>query len=307
MNLPRQWAQRWVLRVGMLSRLIPGQAQQAPAGWQTHGPFAGGLAGITSPYRARAVPPTEFANSARIDALMRAGRLYLSLQDAIALALENNLDIELQRYGPRIAQTDLERAEAGGTLRGVSTAIQPTSDSSAGSVTGTASTGTPIPSLEPALVGQLNWSHRSQPQINSFSTGANYLVSKARLANFGFQQGFLTGTTVSPTRDRSSRSQVRGLPPCITRPRKPRCSATLPRLRRISSLQVAAYRRTNSRTSPASRKRTWRGPTAESRRRSRVAPVISGIRDLCLFFCEVAVGVADDGGFGVLAADGRRA
>ena len=197
MNLPRQWAQRWVLCVGMLSLLIPGQAQQAPAGWQTHGPFAGGLAGITSPYRARAVPPAEFANSARIDALMRAGRLYLSLQDAIALALENNLDIELQRYGPRIAQTDLERAEAGGTLRGVSTAIQPTSDSSAGSVTGTASTGTPIPSLEPALVGQLNWSHRSQPQINSFSTGANYLVSKARLANFGFQQGFLTGTTVN--------------------------------------------------------------------------------------------------------------
>jgi hypothetical protein len=91
----------------MLSLLIPGQAQQAPAGWQTHGPFAGGLAGITSPYRARAVPPAELANSARIDALMRAGRLYLSLQDAIALALENNLDIEPQRYGPRIAQTRL--------------------------------------------------------------------------------------------------------------------------------------------------------------------------------------------------------
>ncbi len=198
MNLPRQWAQRWFFCTGMLSVLMPGQAQQPPAGWQTQGPFAVGLAGITSPYRVRVVPPVEFANSARIDALVRAGRMYLSLQDAIALALENNLDIELQRYGPRIAQTDLERAEAGGSLRGVSTATQATSDTSAGSVTGTTtSTGTPIPSLEPALVGQLNWSHRSQPQINSFSTGANYLVSKARLTNFGFQQGFLTGTTVN--------------------------------------------------------------------------------------------------------------
>ncbi len=59
----------------------------------------------------------------RLESLLRAGRIYLSLQDAIALALENNLDIELQRYGPRIADTDILRAKAGSTLRGVSTSV----------------------------------------------------------------------------------------------------------------------------------------------------------------------------------------
>ena len=48
----------------------------------------------------REVAPINLTNSGRIESLLRAGRLYLSLQDAVALALENNLDIELQRYGP---------------------------------------------------------------------------------------------------------------------------------------------------------------------------------------------------------------
>src|SRR4051812_2294753 len=56
---------------------------------------AGPFARITRPYSVPQVPPINLANSNRIDQLMRAGRLYLSLQDAIALALENNLDVEL--------------------------------------------------------------------------------------------------------------------------------------------------------------------------------------------------------------------
>ncbi|HYP12928.1 MAG TPA: hypothetical protein VEQ63_03310, partial [Bryobacteraceae bacterium] len=62
--------------------------------------------------------PVRASNSGRLDELMRDGKLHLSLHDAIALALENNLDLELQRYGTRIADTDLERARAGGFLRG---------------------------------------------------------------------------------------------------------------------------------------------------------------------------------------------
>ncbi|MCX6633634.1 MAG: TolC family protein [Acidobacteria bacterium] len=172
-------------------------AAQIPGGWSVQYPPASTLGGITRPYRAKAIPPAEFSNSARVDALMRAGRLYLSLQDAIALALENNLDIELQRYGPRIAQTDLERAEAGGALRGASTATQTASESTSASVTQGTSAGTSIPSLDPTLVGQLNWSHRSLPQTNSFSTGTSYLVSNSRLSNFGIQKGFLTGTILN--------------------------------------------------------------------------------------------------------------
>src|SRR5688572_12651858 len=56
---------------------------------------------FTRPYTAPEVAPISLNNSSRLDSLMRAGRIYLSLQDAIALALENNLDIEIQRYTPR--------------------------------------------------------------------------------------------------------------------------------------------------------------------------------------------------------------
>ena len=75
---------------------------------------------FVSPYEAKPVQPVNFQNSERIFELMRAGQLYLSLADAIALALENNLDIEVERYLPRIARTDITRAEGGGLLRGLS-------------------------------------------------------------------------------------------------------------------------------------------------------------------------------------------
>src|SRR5262245_50364889 len=75
---------------------------------------------LTGNYPPRAVPSVDFSNSPRLDALMRAGRIYLSLQDAIALALENNLDIENARFGPRLADANLQRANAGQLLRNVS-------------------------------------------------------------------------------------------------------------------------------------------------------------------------------------------
>src|ERR1700686_5296793 len=75
---------------------------------------------LVSPYRPRQVAPVNLQNSQRIFDLMRAGQLYLSLDDAIALALENNLDIELERFLPKISDTDLLRARGGGLLRGLS-------------------------------------------------------------------------------------------------------------------------------------------------------------------------------------------
>ena len=74
------------------------------------GPFSW----LTRNYRATEVPPINLANSNRLESLLRAGKLHLSLQDAIAMALENNLDIELQRYGPQIADANILRAKAGG-------------------------------------------------------------------------------------------------------------------------------------------------------------------------------------------------
>ena len=72
-----------------------------------------------APYTPRHLPPPNLANTARIDQLMHDGKLYLSLNDAIALALENNLDIAIARYNLNIADTDVLRAKAGAQILGV--------------------------------------------------------------------------------------------------------------------------------------------------------------------------------------------
>src|SRR5262249_26400483 len=148
----------------------------------------------------------------------RAGRLYLSLQDTIALALENNLDIELQRYGAQIADASLLRAKAGGLLRGVTSAVTqgpssaPTQAGHATRITTTApthagtantpgtlitQTGTTIPNLDPVITAFIRSGHTTNPQTSTFVSGTNTLVTRNTLANFNYSQGFLTGTTVS--------------------------------------------------------------------------------------------------------------
>src|SRR5712671_1535509 len=98
--------------------------------------------GMAQPYQSRVVPPVNVSNSSRIDALLRAGNLYLSLSDAIALALENNLDVEIQRYEFSIAEADLLRAKAGGSIQGIPTNVLSGVPSGAGfSLLGSSSTG----------------------------------------------------------------------------------------------------------------------------------------------------------------------
>ena len=80
-------------------------------------PATGKLGWLTNPYRQRNIPPINLANTSRLDALLRAGNLYLAATDVVALALENNLDIEVQRYSPLLAREVLRRAEGGGLLR----------------------------------------------------------------------------------------------------------------------------------------------------------------------------------------------
>ena len=81
------------------------------------------------PYLAPEVPSVRLSNSERLRNLIRAGKLYLTVQDAIALALENNIDIEVARYNPILSEWRVQRAEAGGALPGV-----PSGASQAGSV-----------------------------------------------------------------------------------------------------------------------------------------------------------------------------
>jgi outer membrane protein TolC len=186
-----------------------------------------------TPYEAKPVQPENFRNSERIFELMRAGQLYLSLADAIALALENNLDIEVERYLPRIAQTDITRAEGGGLLRGLSLLVDEPPPGIGGpsgpllttltasstpapvvnsnfsdvaliteqqndlSVTGALplSSGSPIPQYDPNISGLVNWAHQSTAEYNPLITGAsNWLVSNNFNGNVGYTQGFSPGT-----------------------------------------------------------------------------------------------------------------
>ncbi len=71
-----------------------------------------------APYQSRHLPPPNLSNTGRIDQFLHEGKLYLSLDDAIALALENNLDIAIARYTLNIADTDILRARAGAGILG---------------------------------------------------------------------------------------------------------------------------------------------------------------------------------------------
>jgi outer membrane protein len=182
-----------------------------------------GLLGkLQNPYRARPVPTPSVANSGRLESLLRGGNLYLSIQDAIALALENNLDIAIQRYGPQIADAVVLQAEAGGFARGVSTSVTagpsgavvsasgttPGNNQNAASQASTAtlsavggsvlqSSGPAIPNLDPILTGSASWAHQTTPQSNTFITGTTSLIQRQDLSAVGIQKGFLTGTTVN--------------------------------------------------------------------------------------------------------------
>src|SRR5688572_26942483 len=177
---------------------------------------------FTSRYTPRVVAPINLGNSPRLESLLRAGRLYLSLQDAVALALENNLDIELQRYGPRLAEADLLRAQAGGVVRGVPTSVSQGPSSAAnlqtggggglqgggggtvGSGIGTGATGgatvvfsgTQTPTYDETIFTQYTWGHRTLTQANSFSTGIPALVFGNNQWTTGVQRGFSTGAQV---------------------------------------------------------------------------------------------------------------
>ena len=197
----------------------PNQAAGAPPSPATGS--SGWLGKFFSPYRPREIAPPSLANSNRLESLLRAGNLYLSLQDCIALALENNLDIQIQRYGPQLADAAVLAASAGGAARGVSTSITAGPSSSSVSSTGTTggtagaaagtsaasatavgasviqSSGPSIPSLDPMLVGSANWAHATAPQSSAFTTGTNFLITRQDTNGLSVQKGFLTGTNMS--------------------------------------------------------------------------------------------------------------
>jgi len=183
---------------------------------------------VLAPYRVRNVPPPNLTNSARIDALVRDGKMYLSINDAVAMALENNLDITIQRYNLSIADTDILLTSSGSAARGVNSGLVSgtpggaTGSTSAGGtgsggaqgtgaggtqlgvggagagaagiVTSTLGAGPLIDNFDPTLTGTVGGEHSTTPQSNIILSGTPTLTQNTNTYNFAYTQGFSTGT-----------------------------------------------------------------------------------------------------------------
>jgi outer membrane protein TolC len=172
-------------------------------------------------YTPTEVPMPRLGNTPRLDSLLRDGKIYLSLSDAVLLALENNFDVAIARINLDIADTDILRAKAGSSLRGVSTGLVTTTLGGSGSTVtggggpggtssgsgggGTGANGLvlstngngPAPeNLDPYLTGTTEFERTTSQQTSAFAPGA---TSNTFTSNYGYQQGFLTGTQLSVT------------------------------------------------------------------------------------------------------------
>lgn len=169
-------------------------------------PAAGKVGWLIRNYQPRTVPPINLANTSRLDALIKAGNLYLTAQDVVSLVLENNIDIEVQRYGPLLAREVLRRAQGGGLLRSVGQGVAagPTSVSlagvsvntngapatSAGGVNSSVLTqlGPSIPSFDPSISGFTQFQHQTIPQSNTLLSGTQSLVIDSRTFQVSYSQ-----------------------------------------------------------------------------------------------------------------------
>jgi outer membrane protein TolC len=179
---------------------------------------------VAKPYMPQHVPPPDLVNTPRIQQLMRDGKIMLSIDDAVALALENNLDIGISRYNLNIADTDILRSKSGannflGANFGV---VQNTPGSGVGGLGGTVGSGTggttaapggigagtnglvsstlglgsPITSFDPIITGTLQEDHNNTISSNVF-TGAPTVAQNTGTYNFAYNQGFQWGTNMS--------------------------------------------------------------------------------------------------------------
>jgi outer membrane protein len=176
-----------------------------------------------APYTPMNYPAPSLGNTPKMEQLLRDGKIYLSLPDAVMLAIENNYDIAIARINLDIADTDILRAKAGSFLRGVSSGlVQNTLGGStttiltgggpgatsagtggagagAGGLVTSTNGGGPTPeALDPVVTGQMSYEAASAPQINTlFSGGLTVLNTDTSTYNFNYSQGFITGTSLT--------------------------------------------------------------------------------------------------------------
>ena len=198
------------------------------AGAQTSAPVSYDMPKSKNPfaaYTSSRVPPVQLTNSPLITQLIRDGKLYLSLKDAIRLALENNLDLAIARYTLPIASTDVLRTQAGGIFRGVNTGVvQGTPGGGVGGfgagapgggaggttggaggagagasglVSSTLGAGAPVASYDPVITAVVGAEHQTTPLPSLQIYGVPLLQLNTGQANINYSQAFSTGTSIS--------------------------------------------------------------------------------------------------------------
>ena len=171
-----------------------------------------------SPYRPNTAPELNLSNSPRLENLIRDGKIYVSLRDAIAVAIENNLDLAYFRYNFPIAQTDILRTKSGAQANGVNAVVTQSTQggfnsssggggSSGGSaaagaggiVTSTLGAGTIVSSFDPYLNFRGFVDHTTTPEVNAFQVGTPLFKANTIEVLSNFSQSFPIGTNVSAT------------------------------------------------------------------------------------------------------------
>ena len=167
-----------------------------------------------APYTARTLAEPDLTNTPRIDQLMHDGKIMLSMDDAVALALENNLDVAIARYNLNIADTDILRAKAGANILGVNSGIvQNTPGGGVGGLGGTVGSGAggtapasggigagtnglvnstlgvgaPITSFDPIITGNFQMDRGHSLSTSAFN-GVPILSNNTATADITYQQ-----------------------------------------------------------------------------------------------------------------------
>src|SRR5216684_7213146 len=166
---------------------------------------------LIAPYQPISIAESGATNTPKIEQMIHDGKLELGLQDAVELALANNMDIVVARYNPWFADTDILKTESGGTGRGTAGASFPFSTANI-----------PFLSFDPLITGRVLFDQIAVPVNNPFLAGTGSTLVGAVSAhtaeyNFAVSQGFSSGTTVNLAWDntRSSSSALNLFNPAV--------------------------------------------------------------------------------------------
>src|SRR5438309_3837789 len=207
---------------------LPNAPQVKPLPQPTHVDYSRPSPLLPNPfarYIPREVPPPSFVNAPRIEQLIQNGKLMLSLNDAIAIALADNLDIAVARYNLPIADTDILRTKAGGTFLGVNSGVVSNTPGggqggvgsgisgagaggttagaggagvgAGGFVASTSGAGPQPDNFDPVITGTLSFERALFPLSNAVTAGTAVLNQNTTVGDLSYSQGFSPGTALS--------------------------------------------------------------------------------------------------------------